>query len=467
MPTPELEWALADLARRDDSYELYGNYYEGEHRLLFATRKFRATFGNLFNAFADNLCAPVVDAVADELQVAAWQGPLAERAEALWQQNRMRRRAGDVHLVALHRADSFVMVWPDASRRVRFWHQEPDVIAVRYSEEVPDELELAVKVWRQRSGHWRATVYWPDRLERFITAGVEEARPTEAGKFVGITSAAHGLELELAEEEPNPWGQVPVFHFANNAAPGKYGTSELRDVVPLQDALNKAVADMLVAMEFQALPQRWATGLELEVDPLTGKPLEGTGPEVGPGKVWTVGAVDARMGQFEPASLEPFLKVQDSFRLEIARISGTPLHYFQLGSGQPVAGVALQLLEGRHVKKVNDRALAFGETWAQAVELGLRMDGAGAAAGTASAGDLEVVWEPAGTQDEASEVAVQEGKKRLGLPWQRTMTELGYTDEEIADMQAEKEANAEQFAAGALASFDRGGQPAPFGQAAP
>jgi hypothetical protein len=59
---------------------------------------------------------------------------------------------------------------------------------------------------------------------------------------------------------PNPYGVVPVFHFANNADLGMTGRSELEAAMPVQDGLNKSVLDMLVAMEFSAYRQRWAAG---------------------------------------------------------------------------------------------------------------------------------------------------------------------------------------------------------------
>ncbi len=51
------------------SYKLYIDYYEGFHRLNFASAKWRSVFGGLFNQFADNLCAPIIDAAADRLKI--------------------------------------------------------------------------------------------------------------------------------------------------------------------------------------------------------------------------------------------------------------------------------------------------------------------------------------------------------------------------------------------------------------
>jgi hypothetical protein len=65
----ELKAILHDLACRQAAYRLATAYYDGDHSLVFATTKFRQAFGSLFAAFADNLCASVVDAAADRLQL--------------------------------------------------------------------------------------------------------------------------------------------------------------------------------------------------------------------------------------------------------------------------------------------------------------------------------------------------------------------------------------------------------------
>ena len=44
--------------------------------------------------------------------------------------------------------------------------------------------------------------------------------------------------------------------------------------------------------------------------------------------LWISENPNARFGDFDTAELEQFLKVKDSFRVDIASVTGTPLHYF-------------------------------------------------------------------------------------------------------------------------------------------
>ena len=47
----------------------------------------------------------------------------------------------------------------------------------------------------------------------------------------------------------------------------EYGSSEIDDLMPLVDRLNKSLADMMVTSEYVGRPRRWATGIELEEKP--------------------------------------------------------------------------------------------------------------------------------------------------------------------------------------------------------
>src|SRR3954471_16873960 len=60
---------LEVLLLRRTQTDVYEAYYEGHHRLAFATSPFREAFGNLFVAFADNWCDLVVDASVERIGV--------------------------------------------------------------------------------------------------------------------------------------------------------------------------------------------------------------------------------------------------------------------------------------------------------------------------------------------------------------------------------------------------------------
>lgn len=447
---PDIARALKQMRARATSYKLLADYYDGNHRLAFATDKFRSAFGVLFRAFADNLCPSVVDAVADRLSVTGFtieHGPedAAAAAWALWKANRMDRRAGEVHTEALRSGDAYVIVWPDRDGKPTIYPNDGAAMTVGYDPEMPGAILWAAKAWVIDDGRLRLTLYYPDRIEKYGTASKAQEIPETATAFTPFEIEGEPWPL------PNPWLQVPVFHFGNNAGVGRFGRSELVDVIPLQDALNKAIADMLVAMEFVALPQRWATGLEVDIDEATGRPKAPFIP--GADRVWTVGDPDTKFGQFAPADLAQFLEVQKGFRQEIATVSRTPIHALIPPTGNWPSGESLKTSESPFLAKIADRQIAFGDGWEDVILFALRIAGGPDA-------QLVTEWKDASPRGELDALNALLLKEQLGASRRQLLGEAGYTAEEIDRMVEERGAEQQEMGEAMLRQFERGNQTA-------
>ena len=237
----------------------------------------------------------------------------------------------------------------------------------------------------------------------------------------------------------NPYGRVPIFHFANNADIGAMGTSEMASVIPVQDALNKSVLDMLIAMEFSAFRQRWITGVDVEYND------DGTAksPFVpGADRIWMSENADAKFGDFEATDLEQFLKVKDGFRTDMATVSGTPLHYFMLtGASFPQSGISIEKLESRFLNKVRDRQEAFGAVWEDVMSFAMEIENRGKAV------RLFTEWNDPSRLSESEELDNLLKKQTLGVGEAQLLTEAGYGADDIARMTAEKAAAHEAMAA--------------------
>ena len=372
---------MDDFRRKAAIYEKPQRYYNGDHDLRFATEKFENTFGSLFREFALNLCPVVCDAVRDKLRITGFDGhgkltpEGVELAGSIWNRNRMRLRSGEVHKEVLKCGDAYVIVWPDAAGRAVIHPNRASQIAVEYDDESPGRITSAAKYWFTRDKFVRLNLFYPDRIEKYISKEKCEGTLPEAKEFVEFG--------ERPSPIANPFGVVPVFHFANNADLGSMGRSELEAAIPLQDGLNKSVLDMLVAMEFSAFRQRWAAGIEVDYD-ANGKAIQPY--TAGVEKLWVAGDANARFGDFDAAELEQFLKVKDSFRVDVASVTGTPLHYFLQQAGEFASGESLRRSETRFLAKVRDRQEAFGQVWADIMALALRIEGANGI-------DLATEWE--------------------------------------------------------------------------
>lgn len=438
MPIEDIQWALAEqrAKKRLARYKKVRDYYDGKHNMAFAQERFATVFGERFWEITDNLCPAVVDTVADRLTITGFsssavrrrtvQGqevvsdPLGSQAWAIWTRNRMRQRSNEVHRESLLTGDGYAIVWPDENGRAAIWPQLADEMVVEYSELRPGELVRGGRVWRQADGRMRVTLYYPDKIERYIS---------DRTRTPGSVAAKQMALLEDGIIE-NPYG-VPVFHFPNKRLFG-YGVSELDDVLPLQDALNKSVCDMLVAMEFAAFRQRWATGLDVDVNE-DGKPKA---PPFRPGvdRIFAAESDKTQFGEFAETNLEQFLKVQEDLRAEIARVSGTPLHYLFITRGDFPSGEAMKSAEARLTEKLEDRHDAHGPTWQQLMRFALLVEGAR----LPQTFEISTSWADPAPRSDEERARTGLMKRQLGVSRRQVLKEQGYNDELIEEMLKEE-----------------------------
>jgi Phage portal protein, SPP1 Gp6-like len=423
----DLATALTTLAANLTAYGQCRNYYDGNHRLLFATDKFLSTFGNLFRAFACNLCPVVVDVPADRLTVTGFavEGgqQKADDAWALWNANRMDRKSGQVHLEALTAGDAYAIVWPDKAGAPTIYPQRAAAVTVKYDDEEPGLITWAAKAWPRADKKVRVTLYYADRIEKYIaTSAADGSLPTSANGLVPFETPGEPWPL------PNPYGRVPVFHFGNNAGIGEFGASELANVIPLQDGLNKSICDRLVAQEFIAYPQRYATGLEVDKDPTTGAPIPPFIP--GADRLWTVEDANVKFGEFAQARISEFIAGEVDWLHKIAAVSGIPLHYLVHEAGGWPSGESMKTAEARLIAKVKDRQLAFGNVWEDAMAFAMTIAHKPEAR-------LVALWDDPTPRNEKDHASMLVMKRSVGISAHQVQREFGYSDEQIVQMEQE------------------------------
>lgn len=420
-----LEQAIDQFRNQAARYRKSRRYYAGEQDLQFASEKFANTFGNLFREFALNLCPAIVDAVRDKLKIKgfgvqsarfiAYETDEHVRDESrtlneIWRFNRMAIRAGEVHKEALKNGDSYVIVWPGADGRVQIVPQAAESCTVHYDEDEPGRIAWAAKQWLDADKRTRLNLYFPDRIERY-TADDRHAQFLPDAKSFSQTHTDEGVRV------PNPYGIVPVFHFANNADIGTFGRSELDDAMAVQDGLNKSVLDMLVAMEFCSFRQRWVAGIEILKDEATGKDIPPF--KLGMENIFYASDPETRFGEFGATDLEQFLKVKDGFRIDMASVTGTPLYYLMPQIRGFPSGESLRKAETRFLAKVRDRQEQFGSVWEDVMSFALRLAGQPDVS-------LTTQWEDPSPVNERDVLENLSLKLSLGVPAEQILREAGY-----------------------------------------
>jgi hypothetical protein len=432
---PQIAGMYLELLTKWVNYDRIDRYMRGDHQLRFATQKFSNAFGGLFRAFANNYCKRVVNTLADYIQldkVETADDGVRPELDAWWRRQRMDAQSGRVHADAFKYGDGYVILAPGpGSGGLRLYRQDPRCVQVIYDQEQPERIFAAIKLWQQFDHHWRLNVYLPGRTARLISVGVgKNGPPQNLNGF--IPYEADGDSVVISE-----LSVVPVFHFANEPDRCGQGVSELDDIIPLQDALNKSICDMLVGMEFHALPQRWATGIEREIDPDTGKERPINVDPVS--RLLNSPSTDVKFGEFSVADLRQFLQVSEAFRMEIARLSRIPVHHLMLVENFP-SGEALKTAEHPLMAKIADRSVIWGNVWEDvaayalaALRPGLQFEDAADALG------LNARWKEVSARGEkgiaeANLISAQAATARvaLGVPRSQAQRELGYSEEQVA-----------------------------------
>lgn len=459
----DITWAVEEIRDRAEKIGLFRAYYDGEHRMPWATPRWNSAFSDLFARFRDNLCPAIINAKADRIQLTGIQGPksgdpVSGAITSIWTRENLEYRQGEITKNALKDGDAFVIVWPDAQNLARWYIQRGDRMAARYSSEEQGTLECAAKLWPedeyvtdpQTKVKWRLNLYYTDRIERYVTqdaiAGGDV--PKQAAKWDPyIPVGGEDDDEGVAAPGPvlqNDFGLVPVFPFPNDADLGAYGRSELKDVIPLQDALNKSVANMLVSGEFGAWPQRYLIGVEVDVDE-EGNPT-GKEQRAAFDRILTVGNPNAKAGEFAGADLRTFIAEQDSYRAEMARVSRTPLHYLLL-SGDFPSGEALGAAERPLMSSVEDRIAAMKPAYQSAMSFSLRIENV-----DHDPTAINPLFKDTKYRAQADAVAEWTAKKDLGIPDEQIWREMGYDEDQIKEF---SDAKAER-AATMQAAFDSG-----------
>lgn len=455
MPLPEdaLRWAVdAFKDDRNQQYNTLAAYIAGKQPLAFASEKFRSAFGRTFAGFAYNRCRMVRDAHADRLQVQGFGADneaLAQAAQDLWDANGMDLREGHLEQDAFGLGDGYLIVEMHPIRgEVQFWIQDPRNMRVHYADDVPGELDLAAKMWKDPdSERTHLNLYFRDRIEKYITTNKTHSEtPPNVSAFEPYQPEGEPWPVPLAVTDT-----VPVFHVANNGRTNSYGESEIVDVLPLQDAINYTAYCMFVGMEFGAFSQRVFIGVQTATTPEEQAKL--TAIETGITRAITLEDPNAKIAEFSSNDPGLYIKVLEYLDTTICRVTKVPPKYLGIPEAAQ-SGISKRIDHSPFTAKLEDRTRSVGTTISQAVTYGLRLAGE-----SVTPGALRVNWASVAplTENDVWDLVLQ--KVTVGMPLTAALREAGYEPDQIEQIMEEKREEAAErqraFDAGQLApGFD-------------
>lgn len=313
----------------------------------------------------------------------------------------------------------------------------PYTVRAFYDPENPLKMTHVLKSWEwvdpadpgADKPRCRATLYFHDRLERWVTKPGEPADKREA--WVPY------LEDE-GDQWPTPYPamvtRIPFFHLRNDRP---YGKPEHKAAYGPQRIINKLVSAHGVTIDFQIFPQRYAL-----IDPKNDQGLlnlinpdnpdddednpEGQGYSqlrADPSAVWKMYAT--AVGQFAPAEPGTFIEPLDRYIKAISELCGIPLDRFT-GYGTPPSGESRRVGNEVLYEKVGNRRGLYGAVIADAYEFALGMLGFDGVT-------VDVKWKPLDAAAGIDDWNIVQAKINAGVPVRNALVEAGYPEDEVDD----------------------------------
>lgn len=450
---------LQDLSTLIPEYDKYRRYYEGDQSLVFGLELFHSIFGTSFDDFHSNWCEVVVDALTDRLEV---EGLILENEEtqketskAIWnvfRNNDMDEQQEDLHEGFAVEGRAYAIVWPDPELQARIDFQPAQNVIIRYSDDDWRLPVAAMKRWVTADGDIRVTVYTPEFVYKF-----HEGRETLSPTIVRSDTANTGpgawslQELRVRGEEwplPNPMGIVPVVEFNNRKG------SELKNMIPLQDAINYLAITSLGASAYAAFPQ-WV--MNTSATPPAGGWLNT------PAQVWTVPnildsdgkALPFHMGQFQPGSVTQYRDLVEMFLQHAALTSKTPVRMFfqsdRGGRGDAPSGDSLIIDDEPLLDKVEKRQQRLGNAWMRVAKL------VALAANITTVDEFrgETLWKDPRAKHRSSLLAEAKQMFDIGIPIKFIIRKLALTPDEVELLEKQLEDQKLEDAAEAEKEFSQ------------
>lgn len=464
----ELMAALKAVNEAQAAYGMASKFYYGEVGDMHSSPRIAELLAKAGASEVEdfNYAAVPVDSVADNLQVRAVTtsagqeagqdeadeaaARVAERAQELVDElrktNQLDAEEQVLHLEASMHGDAYLFVWPtteDGQRPdsdpsdeldlhdeqypslvsgVDMWVNTADTVRMFYDAENPLQPTHVIKSWEWRDGQQRATLYYPDRIERWVSDKDEDKSKPEAW---GPYLANEDDEWPL----PNPTGRIPFFHFRSRRP---YGQPEHIRAYGPQRLINKLITSHMSTVDYQSFPQRYILLSPKAEDVLMnlvdpdypeddGDDPEGDGRSqyrADPSAVWKIPG-GAGAGQFSPADPEVFMGPLDRYVKAMAELTKTPLDEFVGMAGSALSGEARRVGRKPLTDKLRNRSKSYGAVWQDAYEFALELLGFADVT-------VNVEWAPFETASGLEDWNMIGAKVANGVPVSQALQEAGY-----------------------------------------
>lgn len=423
-----LKQLYGGLRKQAECFESMDAYYRGEpKRLPWMPEQAQQDLKRLIALTRANYMGLVVDSMVERMQIEGFavnDSDFADKATwDIWQANNMDAGSDQILLESAIGGQAYALVAPNPARADRplIFPEHPSQAIVAY---VPGtgrrQRAAGLKVWKDEwTGKTLATLYLPDVLFKF---------ETEKALVEGTVTQPNWVPRTGEDfRQVNELGVVPLIEVPNNPRLLSGGVSEIADVIPVQDRVNKTLADRMMTQDYGAFPQKWATGFPSEDE--NGNPQR---VNVGKDRMVTSEVEETRFGQWDAAPLDPYSLAKREDVKDIASRTRTPAQYL-LGEMSNVNGETLKASESGLVSKVRQRQRTAGEGFEDIARLARRAAGLG---GEDEA--METKWRNPEFRTEGEMTDALVKMSTLGVPQEALWERWGASQQEIQRWKAQR-----------------------------
>lgn len=473
MEIQDLLAAVKEYNGRRSTYLTYEKYWRGQQELKYAAEAFRREYGQQFEGLRENLLPGIVHAFTDELEVASFGSEANDKIES---ELGLKGLLSMVFDEAFRCGDGYILAWPNSKGTVVPHFIKARDCVPKVDPDDPSQLLWIARFW-YLGKRARVNIYYTDRVERWITS-VDIANLNDQGNPV-VTAEWPTQESSwepYVPTEPGEGGPILAHNFGGCPAiwlkqdpmdPYEHGVSVLDDAIPLQDMLNRELADTMVLAGTYSRPfwyllnfkpdssenplvsaQNLAQAYAGVYQALNGTPTNANSQAMesqarqfkrseqsifahdGPGP----------FGQLTPPDLLKLLDFQDRIALKMCRVVGLASYYVTQTSGDVPSGASLRVLRKRMTARI-------GRFQAIATPV---LKGLGELLGMS---DPDVTWTQTSEMDPIEAVDVAVSKKRdLGYALEDAIRDLDEEDAGGIVRRAEEKAQEakDQFLNGGL-----------------
>src|SRR3972149_2478634 len=176
----DLQRAYKALSGKRKAYTDLWAYYDGKQPMVYTSKRLKDIFKDLDGTFNENWGSVVIDCATDRINLRGFTVAGAEetgqKLTEIFQQLQLGLEADDIHEAALVTGEAFLIAWKeDDDPLLQVYYNDPRLCHLFYDPENPRKKSFAAKWWVDEQLKTRLTLYYPDRLEYYISRGKTDA----------------------------------------------------------------------------------------------------------------------------------------------------------------------------------------------------------------------------------------------------------------------------------------------------